>query len=212
MKDHELIDQLKSGLAPVQTATPLAPVFAIWLTLSVAYVVVLSLLLGPYRPGFVDQLLAAPRFSVEMLLGAGAVVCFALVALAESIPGVDVRWLRRAGWLLGTGWVSQFVVGFGLPTLEPSMFGKRAHCALEAYLYSVPPLLAIIWLQRQRFALQPVRAVIHGAIAAGALPALMMQIACMYEPAHILQYHLLPVAILTALAGALAWLLIRRGR
>ena len=77
-------------------------------------------------------------------------------------------------------------------------------------LYSVPPLVWLIYLQRQRYVLEPVRAVGHAALAAGLLPALMMQIACMYEPSHILSFHVLPVVILAAFAIGLTWLLTRR--
>ena len=38
-------------------------------------------------------------------------------------------------------------------------------------------------------------------VAAGSVPALVMQWACMYEPAHALMHHLGPAA-LVALAGA----------
>ena len=39
------------------------------------------------------------------------------------------------------------------------------------------------------------------ALAAGMIPALYMQIACMYAPAHILQFHILP-GLSMVLAGA----------
>jgi len=40
--------------------------------------------------------------------------------------------------------------------------------------------------------------------AAGAIPGLVMQFACMYEPTHILAYHLAPVGLLTLLGAAIA--------
>ena len=207
MKDHELIAELKADLTPVRV--PARPLLAgsIWLTLSMVYVALLSLALGPYRSGFIEQLFDAPRFSAEMLMGTAALICFASAAVTESIPGNDARWLRRAGWVLGLGWLSQFFIGYGLPALEPSMLGKREHCAFEAYLYSVPPLLGMLWLQRRRYVLRPVRAMLYGAIAAGMVPALMMQLACMYEPSHILLFHVLPVGILATAACTMAWLI-----
>jgi hypothetical protein len=38
-------------------------------------------------------------------------------------------------------------------------------------------------------------------LAAGMLPALYMQLACMYEPSHILAFHIFP-GLLMVLAGA----------
>lgn len=78
------------------------------------------------------------------------------------------------------------------------MAGKRAHCAIEAFLYSMPPTLCALWLQQRRYALRPVRALVKSAVAAGLLGALVMQVACMYEPAHILKFHVLPVVLLVA--------------
>ena len=89
------------------------------------------------------------------------------------------------------------------------MLGKREHCAAEAYLYSLPPALLMFWMQRQRFPLNPLRAAIYGAIAAAMLPALAMQVACMYEPTHILQNHVFPILVLAGVVGAVAFTIIR---
>ncbi len=212
MKDEELIATLTADLEPVAPAAPLGPTLLRWLLVSVLYVVGLTASLGPFRPGAFAELIGTPRYGLELLMGVGAFVAFARVALAEAVPGIDVRWWRRAGWILLLGWLSQFVVGFSWPVLEPTMLGKRHYCAWEAYLYSVPPLLYLVHLQRQRYALRPERAVFHGALAAGLLPALIMQLACMYEPSHVLIFHVLPVAGLGAAATLVSWLYFRSGR
>ena len=41
-------------------------------------------------------------------------------------------------------------------------------------------------------------------LAAGMLPALYMQIACMYLPAHILQFHILPGLMVVFVGAAVA--------
>ena len=172
-----LIDELSRDLRAVKAPLPPTVVALLWLVASVTYVAALMVALGPFRPGFVDQLAAVPRFAIEMLMGFAALVCFVIVAFREAVPGYDSRLVTRVGWLLSVGWLSQFVAGFEFPVLEPSMLGKRHYCAYEAYLYSVPPALYAIWLQRRRFALQPVRASVFAAIAAGMIPALLMQVA-----------------------------------
>ena len=208
MDENTLIESLKADLTPVRPAGVISGVGLVWLLLSIVYVLALGAALGPFRPGFADQLANAPRFSLEMILGLAALGSFLLVALLESVPGRNARRLRGIGWLLLAAWLAQFLIGFVAPALEPSMHGKRDHCVWEAYLYSVPPLLGLLYLQRRRYVLEPVRAVLHAALAAGLLPALMMQIACMYEPGHILAFHVLPIGVLvivsTALTGAFA--------
>lgn len=209
MNDDDLIRSLQAELTEVKVPAAPGRVALLWLVLSVTYVLFLGVSIAPFRLGFDDQLLES-RFLLEMLMGVGAAACFLRTALAESVPGIDVRWSRRVGWLLLLGWFSQFLIGLEWPTFEASMLGKREHCAWEAYLYSVPPLLVLVGLQRRRFVLEPVRAVFHAAIAAGLLPALMMQLACMYEPAHILKFHVLPVAILAGVSVVVTWSFARR--
>jgi hypothetical protein len=41
-------------------------------------------------------------------------------------------------------------------------------------------------------------------LAAGMLPALYMQLACMYEPSHILGYHILPGLLMVGAAAGIA--------
>ena len=88
------------------------------------------------------------------------------------------------------------------------MFGKRAHCVLEAYLYSTPPLIAGYLLIYKRFSLNAVRAGVFLGISAGMLPALFMQISCMYDPRHILTHHLGPILIV--IIGAILGMLFNK--
>jgi len=46
--------------------------------------------------------------------------------------------------------------------------------------------------------------------AAGAIPGLLMQLACMYLPEHALTHHVAPVAALAALGAVLGPLVLRR--
>ena len=46
--------------------------------------------------------------------------------------------------------------------------------------------------------------------AAGAIPGLIMQFACMYVPSHILAFHVGPIAVLALLGAVLGPLLLRR--
>ena len=169
MNTNQLIRQLSEGLARTPTVWPFWTVLAIWLVASVAYVGMMILLFGPLRPGFDAQLELPSRFAFEMLFGMAAVVGWAIAALAESIPGLYPRWPIRLGWVLLSIWLLHFVVGYASPSLEPSMLGKREHCALEAFIYSLPPTLLMVWLQQRRFPLNRVRAAIYASVAAATI-------------------------------------------
>ena len=91
------------------------------------------------------------------------------------------------------------------PALEPSMLGKREHCVVETFLFALPPACLALLLSRRFFPLRPVYSAFLFCLAAAMLPALYMQLACMYVPAHILQMHILP-GLLVTMAGTLcAW-------
>lgn len=209
MNTEELIHRLSEDLSPTPQIWSFWRVVVIWLVVSIGYVSMMILLLGPLRTGVAAQLELPSRFSTEMLFGGAALVFWAIAALAESIPGRYRRWPIRLSWFFFIAWLLHFVVGYVSPSLEPSMLGKREHCALEAYLYSLPPTLLMYWMQRRRFPLKPIRAAVYGAVAAALLPALAMQVACMYEPTHILQNHVFPILVLASVVGVVSFGIVR---
>lgn len=202
MKEVEsLIDTLAGDLQPVRpVAARLWQQALLWLALSAAYVALMTALTGPLRPGALQQLAAHPRFLAECLAGVAAILALALVGFRSAIPGA----LSRKALLLAAGltlvWVLNYVVGLASPTLEPSMLGKRPHCYLETLMLGLPPVLAAIYWQQRLFPLRPLVSAALVGLAAGMLPALYMQVACMYAPGHILMWHILPGALMGGLA------------
>lgn len=209
MTTEELIHRLSNGLSPKPRIWPFWGVLSVWLVTSIFYVSLMVIFFGPLRPGVEAQLALPSRFSFEMLFGSAAVVCWAVAALAQSVPGLYPRWPIRLGWIFLAVWLVHFVVGYVSPSLEPSMLGKREHCAFEAYIYSLPPTLLMIWLQQRRFPLNPLRAAVYAAVAAATIPALAMQVACMYEPTHILINHVFPILLLAFIVGVVAFAIVR---
>ncbi|MEQ8485073.1 MAG: NrsF family protein [Pseudomonadales bacterium] len=206
---NELRGRLLSDLVPVQRVLPATLVALLWLGASVLYVLAIMLWIGPLRPGALQQLMEYPQFTTEMLSGVGSLVCLSVAAMRMSVPGSPTRMLLLLGWTLGAVWVGHIVVGLWLPPFAPSMLGKREWCVFEAYVYSVPPLVWALWLQRRRYVLDPMRTSLYAALAAGLVPALAMQVVCMYDPVHILNFHVAPVAALAAAVGAGTWIVRR---
>jgi hypothetical protein len=209
---EQLIAQLGADLRPVTKPAGGAAVLALWLLGGGAMSLCALLLAGPFRSGSMQQLAASPRFLLESLLGVVTIVALGVAGLRLAIPTITP--LRsRVAWplVLLAAWLALYAYGFHAPSLPPSMDGKRAHCVLEAAVDGLPALLWGLWLARRWWPL-------HGAwtggllgLSAGAMPALLMQLACMYSPSHIFLFHLLPglaLAAVGALAGA--WLLRER--
>jgi hypothetical protein len=151
------------------------------------------------------QLSSEPRFLAETAWGLLAISITAVVAFRAAIPGaLNIRFARLATALMAI-WLASYVVGLYSPALEPSMLGKRPHCFWETLVYAVPPVLVALVMMRRLYPLQPVQTAMVFGLVSGMIPALYMQIACMYIPAHILQFHVLPGMLVSLVGAAIVW-------
>ncbi len=201
-KRTDLINTLSKDLQPVSPRNGIVFPALLWFIMSWIYVVALSLYLGPLRTGALESLIKSPQFAFESLVGLISGVLFCLIAFQEAIPGRRHQWLVWLAFISALLWISCYIAGLSFPAIEPSWDGKRAHCVLEAYLYSGPPLIIGYRLIYQRYPLNSLRAGIFLGMSAGMLPALFMQISCMYDPRHILTHHIAPISIIVV-SGAL---------
>lgn len=189
-----LIEDLAADLAPTRRAGRIGPATGGWLAAATGATLLLTALVQPFRAGAIDQLLAHPRFLVESLAGALAILALAYGAFRSAIPapGTARRWTIAALALLA-GWLGFYLFGLVSPALEASMSGKRdGLCRIETLLYGLPALVAGLYLLRRLWPLHGARSGLLIGLAAGMIPALTMQFACMYIPAHILSHHVLP--------------------
>jgi hypothetical protein len=192
----ELIDRLTRDRPFPGSILPAGWITFLWFFLALVYITSCLLLFGPFRPGWTDQILAHPRFGVELVAGLGASLLFALAGFRLAIPGLSVRLIQLAGLFLLLIWLGSFMLGVGgFPAIEGSMLGKREGCVREALILSVPPLMVALFLIRRRFVLHPVRTAASLAGATAIIPAALMQISCMYDPVHIITHHVFPAAL-----------------
>ncbi len=203
-----LIAELAAAATPVKRPGQTAHQLVLWLALAVG-LSVLGVLLGGTLVVSRWPLPQAPQFLGESLLGVAAIIALANAAFKTGIPS-PVAVTRQVVWplLLLVVWIGVQSYGLIDPALAPSMVGKRAHCWLEALLVGIPALVLGCCAVRR---LWPLHGAWTGALlglASGAIPALMMQFICMYEPTHILKFHVLP-GLATGLVGAVlgSWLL-----
>ncbi len=200
-----LVDRLAGELEPVRAAGDVRLPLFLWFVFSALFVVAVIHLGGPVRPTAIEQLQSSPRFALEMLLGAGALVMLAVTAFHAAIPGRLRRVNTNLAVVLALLWSASFVLSLFLPALEPGMLGKRGHCYLETLLAAVPPLLVALWWQRRHYALAPYRAALGVGFVAAGFSALYMQVACMYLPMHNLLYHLGPAFVVALCAPLILW-------
>ena len=208
---ERLIDDLVQQLRPVRRALTPAVLALAWLAGSWIFVLAVTVASGSLRPGIGTQLAGEPRFLLECLLGfaVGGLAIHAAGKLSIPSPRSPARQAAPAMLLL-VAWVGAYVYGLADPALEPSMVGKREYCYLQTLLFAGPTLAACLWLVRRAAPLERVWTGALAGAAAASLPALMMQIACIYDPAHILSHHLAPVGIAGLLGALLGPLALRR--
>lgn len=205
MKKHDtLISNLSRDLAPVAPAPNINRLALAWFLGSAIYVVAITNLFGPIRPDAVSQLGTEPRFLLESLLGVAAILWASLLAFRSAVPAALSKQFAVAGMVLMGLWLAQYVIGFVSPTLEPSRLGKRDYCYIETLVYALPVILIGLVLIRRLYPLRPVRTAMSIGLVAGMLPALYMQMACMYEPSHILAFHILPGLLMVGVGAAIA--------
>ncbi len=210
MNDRDrLIGSLTHDLQPVRPVMAADWMAVVWVLGSLLYVIAVAALWGPIRVNAIHQLLTVPRFLLESLTGLAAIALVACCAFRAAIPGRLQPSLPLAGLTLLALWLLQYVIGLWLPALEPSMAGKRDLCWLQTGLFAVPPILVAFLTTKRLYPLRPWQTALGVSLAAGMLPALYMQLACVYIVPHILVYHLLP-GLLVALAGTALALLYRR--
>lgn len=202
---EKFITELSKNLTPIKRV-PNINLFAFsWFIVSTVYVVVVIHLFGPIRPGALSQLVSSPRFLLETLLGVAAIFWFSLLAFRDAVPGVLSHRFMIGGFIVMLLWLAQYLIGLVSPALEPSTLGKRNLCVYETMLYSLPPIYFAWFLVRRFYPLHPMRTAMSISLASGMMPALYMQIACMYDPVHILNFHIAPGILMVFIGVALAW-------
>jgi hypothetical protein len=206
-KRESLINSLTQELQPVKVVnTKLSAVY--WLLVALIVCLLMFTVSGSFREGAVQQVLGSAHFFLESLTGVIAIFMLIYAGFETAIPSAQSRFHRiRWSLLAMLVWIAFYVFGLVTPALAPSMLGKRAHCDIETIIFAVPVLLVgLYWANKQ----WPAYPILTGAViglAAGAIPALIMQFACMYDPIHILTHHILPglsVGLLGALLGFLS--------
>ena len=203
MSSHQqLIDSLSEQLKPVKALINCDFMALLWLLGSVFYCLLIIHLAGPIRPNAFEQLASEPGFMLEMFAGLTAIVLCGFVAFRQTIPGALAPVLKQLAIAGVLFWLALNAYGLIDPSMAPSTLGYRHYCVYETFLYALPPLLIATLLARRRWVLETTSTGFFLGLTAGMIPAWYMQMACMYDPAHNLKFHLLP-AIAIAGLGAL---------
>jgi len=209
--NHEkLITALVDDLKPVDKPAGFVMPFQLWLIMAVLFAGGLAWLRGPYRVGALDQLVGSVQFSIETMVGCIAIIVIAYMAFRSAIPSGQSEYKRHVvpiGLLFV--WMAFYVYGIVDPALVESMAGKRDHCYLETMLLAALPLLAGLFWAKGLWPTNKVQTGLLFGLASGAIAAMVMQFACMYDPVHALLFHVLPGLVMGVVGAFLARMIIK---
>ncbi len=198
-----LIDALIEDLTPVRVARSWGSAVLLWAGISWVFVTSAVLMSGPVRSGAVAALVASPRSGLKLCLGLATGFTAIWAGLEIGVPGTpNTRRLWIPPLILFSGWLGLIAYGVAHPLFEVSMLGRREHCLAQSLVLATPPYLLALWLLRERIITAHAGAGLLVGAAAAAIPALWMQLGCLYDPVHALKFHLTPILIV-GLAGAL---------
>jgi hypothetical protein len=209
---EDLIRELSTSPAVAPGAGAIEPRALRWLALATLLALVAIVLREPLREAPLARLLAEPRNALAVGMGLLAAVSAGLAAFRSGVPSPTSP-LRQALWpvLFAAAWIGLLALGVlrgdGAATVERS----RALCWLEVFAYGVPGLwLGLVAVRR----LWPLHGAWSGALlgfAAGAIPALIMDFACINEPGHSLSFHVAPGLALAAVGALVGRRALRMG-
>ena len=199
---HPLIKSLAAQITPVKPPINSDLLAFLWLLGSLVYCLTIIHLPGPIRSNAFSQLIAEPRFMLEMFAGLTAIVLTTVAAFRRTLPGALSKPIQMTARIAVLFWIGLNVYGLFDPAITPSTDGYRSYCVFETFIYALPPLFSAGFLARRRLVLELTHTGFGLGLAAGMIPAWYMQMACMYAPEHMLKFHLLP-AIVVAVLGLL---------
>lgn len=210
--DNQLIENLVNDLKPGRQWPPLSRGLW-WLAITVVFNVVAMLAYQPFRPGFVNQLLAYPRFSLEIAFAITLTFSLVYFLFTQLVPG----W-KRPTWLpvVFTGSLLGLIVtlylSFHMSAPEASRLGARAYCVEELLVYSLMAMGFASYFIRKADLPWTWQNKVATGLACGLVPGWLMQLSCMYSPTHGLLIHYLPSVVIALLALGLIPLMARKSK
>ncbi len=211
-KPLNTIDQLTHDLKPVKLAPKPSLVFLPVLISTFIIVGIEMYTMGEFRPFWFDQLISNGRFFLEFFLGILTSISATWTALQLGIPGEYV--LRKRVYLptivIFAGFLALMVYGIFNPAIDFSGVGYRPNCHMETLFYGVVPFVVLAFILRKMSPLRPMWTGILAGMASSMPVVAYMHIACIYDPKHILMWHVGPSIVFTAIVSVISLAILDR--
>ncbi|MGH1471339.1 MAG: NrsF family protein [Cellvibrionaceae bacterium] len=204
---EQLVEQLTADLPASKQRFNVYILLLGWVSLAWLFSISLTLFQAPLRPSWFEQLTTSPQFILEMSLGFSVIVLVALVTFQKAVPGLSRASLFWGTLVVTILWITTLLAEIYYPPFAPSMEGKRALCDLEVVAYSLPLMFFGFLVLKKGFVLNWTLVGFGIGLVSGFIPAVLMQLACMYDPSHALQCHILPAVFVSGVGTLIGFFL-----
>ncbi|MFQ5470763.1 MAG: NrsF family protein [Gammaproteobacteria bacterium] len=211
-KDHKtLIENLVNELTPVKPQQLPMTRALIWYPIFFVVIASVAYLVQEYRTGFISQIAESPRFQIE-LVSAIAISCVGIyISFVQFVPGEKVHTVSKLIFYISiTLFLASIIWSFFDATPHASDEGVRSFCETEVVVYGLITLYIFLFLNRKGLLNISSSKRMQFGLSIALIPALIMQVACMYDPAHALMFHFSPVLIVAFIGIRLSDIFVNR--
>lgn len=205
MKTEEVVRALAADLEPVRRLRRVGSRALLWAALALAFVAGGSWALGPRAD--LLQKLSDPSYLAETAVLLAVFVLGSRSAFRLSVPGLERGWIGRVAPAAGlAAWVLLVVARY--PAEQPMVDGLG--CIANMTALGLIPAVAALRMLRTGAPMESGWAGAHGALAAASLAMLGVHSICAHDgPAHVMVFHVLPVAAVALLGAVVGRIFLR---
>lgn len=186
------LDSLVETLEPVKPLLSPEKRALLWFFVHTVTIGAIMHLLRPFSSDLhLDFLMV--RFSAEVLIFFVFSFLAAYAGFLSVIPGTQSKKLYRIAFAAMTLFAAIIAISFFSPAKPiETMASKRPHCMFEIMAFSLLPIAHMFYLMRKGIFDGKFKTLVVAFIGASVIPSGMMHFACMYDPLHIVKFHLGP--------------------
>lgn len=200
---NEFIQTLASRPVPSRQWLP-AKRLMVWYSMALVANIIVMAWVQPFRPNFVEHLSSYYRFSLEIFSGLALTGFFIYWLFNSLIPGHrGTRSFLILGSVLTITFVLTLALSFFSASPPASTLGARPYCVEEVFVYGLFGVLSFLLLMRNSEYTPTKPKILLFGLSAGFIPALLMQMSCLYDPVHGLLFHYGPLILLSLIGLSL---------
>lgn len=201
MDENQFIENLADDLKPGRFWSPMKRSMGFLLVLLATNFGILLFEQG-FRPGFLSEILAHPRFLIELLSASALIVCSIYYVFSSFVPGMKVSPAIKYGGLFSLLLFGiSIYLSFGDFGPNSTFSGARMDCRQEVFIYSIIGLISFAYFAWTSPYPTHHFGYLYMGLASAVVPGTIMQVACMYSPMHSLDHHYGPALAVALVVG-----------